>query len=306
MSSPRPRDAPGPQNRRMRPARSLPVPPRERALIDPVQQVAAWGGVVRTPRLAAAGVRRGEVERALARGLLIRPRRGWVAGADADPELVSAARHGVVLTCVTRARRAGLWVLREDGPHVAAPAHAGRAPTRTAVVHWGRPMLPRHPDALEDSLPDALALAAGCLPREEALVLVESALRTGAVDRDELERMPLPPRLAALLLDADPFADSGLETLAVPRLRWIGLPLRRQVWLCGHRVDLLIGERLVLQIDGATHTGAQRDSDNRHDAELALRGFHVIRVGYRQIVDEWPAVQEAVMRAVAQGLHRAR
>ncbi len=35
-------------------------------------------------------------------------------------------------------------------------------------------------------------------------------------------------------------------------------------------------------------------------------GFHVIRVGYTQIVGHWPEVQDVIMRAVAQGLHRAR
>jgi hypothetical protein len=35
-----------------------------------------------------------------------------------------------------------------------------------------------------------------------------------------------------------------------------------------------------------------------------LLGFHVIRVSYAQVVDEWPTVQDAIMRAVAQGVHR--
>lgn len=76
-----------------------------------------------------------------------------------------------------------------------------------------------------------------------------------------------------------------------------------QTWIAGHRVDALIGDRLVVQIDGGTHVGAQRSADIRHDAELMLMGFHVIRVGYHQIIDEWPVVQDQIMRAVAQGLH---
>ena len=56
-----------------------------------------------------------------------------------------------MLTCVTQARRLGLWVLAEEHPHVAAPAHSGavridvhppghrRAGARKATVHWGRP-----------------------------------------------------------------------------------------------------------------------------------------------------------------------
>src|SRR5690606_24834384 len=107
-----------------------------------------------------------------------------------------------------------------------------------------------------------------------------------------------------LLLEAIPFADSGLETYLRTRLAWMGLPLTFQTWIAGHRVDLLIGDRLVLQVDGATHTGAQRSEDIRHDAELRLMGYHVIRVGYRQVMDQWHMIQDLIMRAVAQGLHR--
>ena len=43
-----------------------------------------------------------------------------------------------------------------------------------------------------------------------------------------------------------------------------------------------------------------------HDARLMLMGFHVVRVGYSQVVHRWPEVQDLLTRAVAQGLHLAR
>ncbi|WP_231916229.1 endonuclease domain-containing protein [Microbacterium karelineae] len=93
--------------------------------------------------------------------------------------------------------------------------------------------------------------------------------------------------------------------MVIPRLRWLKLPLRQQVWIGGHRVDLPIGDRLVLQIDGGHHVDAQRMSDNEHDAVLRLMGYHVIRVGYRQVIDDWPMVQDLILSAIAQGLHLA-
>ncbi|WP_239453141.1 MULTISPECIES: DUF559 domain-containing protein [Microbacterium] len=84
------------------------------------------------------------------------------------------------------------------------------------------------------------------------------------------------------------------------------LPIRQQIWIARHRVDFLIGDRLVLQVDGGTHVGPQREEDIRHDAELTLLGYHVIRVGNGQITQRWHEVQDLIMRAVAQGLHRAR
>ncbi|MCK8475579.1 endonuclease domain-containing protein [Microbacterium aurugineum] len=70
-------------------------------------------------------------------------------------------------------------------------------------------------------------------------------------------------------------------------------------------MDLLIGDRLVIQIDGATHTGEQRDKDIAHDAQLVLRGYRVLRFSYEQVMHRWPEVQSVIMEAVAQGAHLA-
>lgn len=78
-----------------------------------------------------------------------------------------------------------------------------------------------------------------------------------------------------------------------------------QAWILDHRVDLLIGDSLVVQIDGASHTGAQRTADIAHDAQLALRGYTVLRFSYEQIMHRWHEVQQVIMDAVAQGKHVA-
>lgn len=115
---------------------------------------------------------------------------------------------------------------------------------------------------------------------------------------------PVSRELAASVIG---LSDSGIETLVVIPLRRWGLHVRQQALLVGRRVDVLIGERLVLQIDGYEHhsSSAQRSADIAHDAELRLRGFTVLRVSYRQVVHEWPSVERMLRRAVAQGLHRA-
>ncbi|WP_158231521.1 hypothetical protein [Microbacterium sediminis] len=41
-------------------------------------------------------------------------------------------------------------------------------------------------------------------------------------------------------------------------------------------------------------------------ARLRLAGYHVIRVGYRQVMDDWATVQELITAAIARGLHRRR
>ena len=279
---------------------------RAAALAGLISFVRAHDGVVRVRRLLGERYSRHLVDTAIAQGAVRRIRKGWVALPEADPYLVAAARSGVVVSCVTQARRLGLWVLAEDRPHVAAPPHAGGVAAGLATVHWRKPLVPRHPDALVDPIENVLVLVATCQPYESALAVWESALRQGLVDRQAMGRMPLPTAAIQLMQAAAPFSDSGLESFVVPRLTWMRLPIVPQVWIAGHRVDFLIGERLVLQIDGGHHVGAQRESDNEHDARLMLLGYHVIRVGYRQVVDRWPTVQDQISRAVAQGLHAAR
>lgn len=276
-------------------------------MTDLIGAVRSRGGVVRIQVLVDAGMSLHRIDLAVAAGQLLRPRRGWVAVPDADPYLVAAARAGVVLTCITQAKRLGLWVLADDGPHVGAPPNASRLKLhgQKATVHWARPIQPRGIGVLEDSIFNALVMVAGCQPYEAALAVWESALNQGLVEKAELLRLPLRAKARRLLDDATPFADSGLETIFRTRLRWLRHPIRSQIWIHGHRVDFLIGERLVVQVDGGHHVGAQRAEDVAHDAALMLLGYHVIRVTYAQVIDGWHDVQDRIMRAVAQGLHRA-
>ncbi len=265
----------------------------------------AAGGIMRTRDLEELGFGRHRLRGLLARGRLIRPQRGWVALPGTDRELLYAAERGVVLSCVTVVRRRKLWSLERQGPlHVAARSPHAHLDTDGHVVHWGRPVLRREPHLLLDPLENALAYVASCQPREEAQAIWESALNREMVTRESLARLPLGTRARSLLHECTPFADSGLESYVRRRVRSLGLPVVAQTWLFGHRVDFLIDGWLALQIDGATHTGEQRDEDNRHDAVLANNGYGVIRVSYRQVMFEWPWVQAQIMMAISQGRPR--
>lgn len=277
-------------------------------MVDIIEELAKRGGVAPKRAVADAGISSYAIGAAVSLGRLISPRRGWVALPDADPYLIAAARAGVVLTCITRARRLGLWVRSEDGTHVGVAPNASRLDLQSdaTTVHWALPVQQREPGTLEDGILNTLAIVAECQPHEDALAVWNSALNAGMVDGGELSRLPLRPAARRLLAEATPFADSGLETYFVTRLRWLRLPIRVQIWLHGHRADALVGDRLVVQIDGGHHVGAQRAQDVAHDAALMLLGYHVIRVTYPQIMDRWHEVQDLIMRAVAQGLHKVR
>ncbi len=274
--------------------------------MDAVEEVMRRGGVARISSLRNAGVTAHAIRRAKEAGRIRTIRRGWVASPDADRVLVGAVTRGVLLSCVSGAARLGLWVPEKPKLHVVARPNAARVKMPSHVtVHWSRPVVPRDPDATVDGLANILALVAQCQPRETALVIWESAFNKGVIDRTVLGGFELPPVARALLDDVRPFADSGLETIFIARLRWLGVSMLPQAWVHERRVDVLIGERLVIQIDGASHTGPQRTADIDHDAQLMLRGFHVLRFSYEQIMERWHEVQAVVMDAVAQGRHRA-
>lgn len=271
-----------------------------------VQAVRDRGGVAPTPQIAALGYSPHNIKKALSGGLMFRPRRGWLALKGADPELIVAAKHGVVLSCVTQARRLGLWVFKDDMMHVAVPKRGHKPRLHDCAVHWRRPPLLRSPETLVDPIENVLSYVAHCQPHDAALAIWDSALRKGLTDYLSLRSLSLGPRARQLLEETTPFADSGLETFFQTRLGWLKIPIRAQIWLYGHRVDFLIGDRLVVQIDGKQHSGTQRTEDMLHDALLTQRQYHVIRVNYTLVAHNWPAVQEMILQAISRGLHLAR
>ena len=100
-------------------------------------------------------------------------------------------------------------------------------------------------------------------------------------------------------------SDSGLESVFIDGLRRIGLTVRQQVLIDGHRVDVLVGDRLVVQLDGfAHHQASDRRRDIRADARLTLRGYTVLRFDFQQVYFDWDYVEATVLAAVAQGRHR--
>ena len=102
-------------------------------------------------------------------------------------------------------------------------------------------------------------------------------------------------------------AAPGLETIFISRVRRRGVSVRQQIVIAGHAVDALIGERLVVQIDGYMFhsSAADRGRDVAHDAELVARGYTVLRFTYAQLIHDWPSVDRSIGRALAAGLHRA-
>jgi very-short-patch-repair endonuclease len=246
------------------------------------------------------------VRLAVQRGDIRRLRRSWLVTPSAPPLAIRAVVAGGRLTCLSEAARLGLWVPDAGTLHVAL------APTSSAPLdphvryHWSPGPVPVARRAWHEPLINVLAHVAACVPREQSLAVWASALRLTAVTPEHLVRVRWSgPAARFAAANASLLSDSGLETYVVERLRPFGLALRQQVRLAGHPVDVLIGHRLVVQLDGFEyHRRAEdRRRDIAHDARLALLGYTVLRFDYSQVIFGWDQVESTILTAVAQGLH---
>ena len=277
--------------------------------MDIARFVTAHGGITHRQNVLDAGAHAAHLRTAIAAGSVARVRRYWVA-TTAPADLLAAAGHTGRLACVSAARHRGWWMPPDAPPGLHLHLHAGaRPPQGPVVAHWSRPLVPVSDRDLVESVVDTLEHVAGCLPREQAIVLWESAARTHGLAPAELRRVQwrsvAAREICGILTGA---SDSGIETIFVVRLRPWRLPIRQQVHLAGHDVDALIDEWLVVQLDGfAFHSSsADRTRDLAHDRALIALGYTVLRFSYSEVIYNWPVVEHAIARALAQRAGRVR
>ena len=267
------------------------------------------GGIAHRADAAARGYTADRVRASIRAGAVRRIRARWIALPDAPADLTAAAAASARLTCISLARRREWWV--PDGARSRLHLQVGPNAHKhhdDAILHWAAPLVDRGPRTLTASVEDALAHIALCFEREDALSIWDSAIRVEALDLESLRAVRWPNSASRELAGTvRGLSDSGIETLFVVRLSSWGIPLRQQVVLAGHPVDVVLGSHLVVQIDGFAHhsSSADRGRDVAHDAELRLRGYTVFRFTYAQIVHGWDRVEAIITAAVARGLHLA-
>ncbi|GAA3206385.1 hypothetical protein GCM10017690_13320 [Microbacterium terregens] len=240
-------------------------------------------------------------------GTLRRVRRCWLVSPDCDARRVAAAAVGGRVSCVTAASLWGLWTPSHEGIHVAVAPAASRFDAAGIRVHWSVGPVPVVRTSAQEPAINMLFHVARCLPRAEALAVWESALKRRLVDAAVLTRVRWRSARARELADvATVLADSGVESIFADLMRRVGVPLQQQVWIDGHPLDGLIGRHLALQLDGFAHHSSAKDRrrDLRADARLVLPGYTVLRFDYQQVLFDKHHVTEAVLTAIAQGLHR--
>jgi len=286
-----------------------------RATPDHLASISRRGGLAATHELHADGITRGRLAALVRAERVLRVRQGWHCLPGTHPELIQAARVGGLLTCRSALDLAGFWVVDDGRLHVGVEPNDCRLrsssdprqrlkPSEPVVVHWRSHMLPPGASRLAADPLRALLHLAECVPSEFLSATADSVLRKMPALAAELRRLAidLPASARAGVLVADGVCESGIETLFWLRMRH--LQPRRQVAIAGvGRVDFLLGDRLIVEVDGAAfHTGyVQFESDRRRDAALSARGYRVLRFSYRQVLERWPEVHAAVWAAILRG-----
>jgi very-short-patch-repair endonuclease len=273
------------------------------------------GGAAETRELVALGIAPHRLTGAVRAGELVRVRRGWYALRDTDPALLDAIRVGGRLACVSAAayygwatpERHGLHVcVTENASRLRMPAHSSRpAPT----VHWGSPRSAGELSRLVTDRFETVVQIVGCLDPESAVAALDSFLHDDPARSRDLEMWldSLPTWLTRELPTRTALCHSYLETIGRIRLERAGIRGRHQVEFRGiGRVDLVIGDRVVIEWDGGTHrTAEQQDEDCRRDALLATLGYRTLRFSYRLVMEEWHLVIAAI-RAALEPVDRTR
>jgi very-short-patch-repair endonuclease len=250
--------------------------------------------------LRRAGVGRTEVERMMIDGRLLRVRVGWYASTDTHASVLAAVRAGGSMSCSAALQKHGIWVVRGD-LHVRLEPRSRRY-SSSAVVHRMRGSA----TGGIDDLPTALRMAVVCLSPELAVCAIDSALNNRRFTRPQLASLLETPRGRRLLALADGRSESGLETLARLRLRAHRLKVHVQVEIDEiGRVDLMIGNRLVIELDGDEwhSTPGQREKDRRRDSALTARGYLVMRAGFTRIMNDCDAFVQEVLAVVRRREH---
>jgi len=246
-------------------------------------------------------------------------RRGVFVDPGMPRDMKRAVRVGGRLACVSAAPLHGLRILSPPSDlHVEVDHHATRLrsaddrrrrlrpreSSQGVRLHWT-------PDAGTGAivpLEVCLRQMLGCLPELDAICAIDAA-------RERVEWMPDHRAMldefaferfsAALPVNLRRIAERSItgsqaigETVARERLRVAGIPARAQVPLPGgYWADLLIGERLIFDVDGeGPHSlpGAF-DRDRSRIGWLTAIGYEYVSYSHDQVLTDWDSI-EAVLR----------
>ena len=260
-------------------------------------------GIYSPGELRAAGVTRHQQELLVQAGELRRIRRGWYATDGADPLVERALKAGGRLGCLSGCRHHGVWVPPGSQLHVVYGRGTDPLPRKGFVAH---PYSGPCPIGAVWPIGDCLRQVAGRHSVEDAMIVAESAVNLELVTEAEA-RWALGglPSKYLHYRDRLAVAQSGSETRV--RLFFVRrrIPVRAQVKIDGvGNVDLLVGDRLIIECDSQAHHGETNyENDRRRDLAARDLGFTTLRLSYQQIWKQWEATEQSLIHEIRHRRH---
>lgn len=265
--------------------------------------VEAAGGLLHKRSLVFRGATDAHLTLAVRNGEVRRPRRGWYSTFAPDDPRFIAVRVGGRLTGASALRQLGAWMWSTPPITVSVPRNASRLRWRRGVtVVWDSPDVARHGSKWSVGLRDALRQAVLELPFEEAVAVLDWALKTERLLLDEVPDLlaPLPEDVRALADWVCDTCDSFPESIARTRFRMAGHRAESQLPLAtGQRVDLRIDGVLGVEVDGKRDHAGAFERDRRKDLQILVERHLPIRMSYTMVRDEWPTIDLAVRTALS-------
>ena len=257
-----------------------------------------------TAELRADGYTVRTIRESIEAGSIERVIKGWYCTHTTPRAAVRAMRLGGRVGCVSALELHGGWCPPDTGLHMLLPSHAsGRRlasrglPERT-TVHW---------HAKDDRVGSAFPVAPvdlavqhllECQPAHLTIAVLDSLLHRRIVDATRLRALiAAGPYRARFLSDhLEPRSEEGIESIVRFRLAVAGIRSRVQVAVRSDRVDLLIDDWLVVELDGRT-VHAQADSftrDRVRSARLFRDGRVVLQFAYATVIYDWEFVLQTI------------
>lgn len=258
-------------------------------------EICTIGHLATTRQLAERGWTRGQRD-----ALLVRVRRGVYRCAHLSGPIVSAARTGGALTCVSVLREWGVWAGHDRRVHVLVPPSSSGRRGRVRL-HWEQPRFDMA-TPWRASGKQALWQAIRCLDDENAIAAMESAIHERLLSSVEVRELGswAPRRLRALMPQLVENSGSGNETIARLRLVRAGYRVVTQGELpgVGHQ-DIVVEDCVGLEVDStAWHGEGVRALDLERDLVSEGLGRPVLRILPHHIHDSWPSTLAVIDRMV--------
>ncbi len=260
---------------------------------------------------------RREVDRALRAGMLLRDARGRYALPAARDGIRTASSVAGVLSHRSAAAYWGWAQKKPDGlPEVTVPRNrrVDRALRRRLIPHWSD-LPPEH--VVKGCVTSPLRTLVDCmrnLPWDEALAIVDSALRAGDITKEQLRELATSTRgrgrtrIIAVADSATAKSANVLESLVRAFAELVpGLDVKAQLSV---QVDETLtlhpdladpGQDLIVEAEGFEWHGksAQLTRDCRRYNAFVLLGWSVIRLSWVLVMFDPAYVQSLLVKAVA-------